>query len=205
MLTNKHSRVVPFLNKKSALNFQCGSSFLPLHYTKNTFAGQTVFGTLYAMSRIFIFLGVLYIALAAGGWWLFSDIVRANATSQTALISAQNELAAKEAELVILESENAALKQKIANVQPYASFLSVALCPTLESADKSALCMADGAEWLSQTIQTGSAVSDPAIRSEMSALMQSIGTKKQPSSKQFYEILKPLETRALKMIVEALN
>lgn len=156
------------------------------------------------MKKLAVLLGVVII-LVFGGWLVVRGTLDASATTQDKLALVEKALATKEAEIATLKSENEILKNNAHEARAYASFLSLALCPTLEHEDKNALCMNDGTEWLNQTIQTGMSVPDEVIKGHMSALLQTLGTKKPPSSKQFYELLKPLELRSLQMITEKLQ
>lgn len=156
------------------------------------------------MKKLTISLGAITV-LSLGGWLVMSGTLGASETTQERLATVEKALAAKEAEIATLKSENEILKNNAREARAYASFLSLALCPTLENEDKEALCMNDGTEWLNQTIQTGMSVPDEVIKGHMSSLLQTLGTKKPPSSKQFYELLKPLELRSLQMITEKLQ
>lgn len=157
------------------------------------------------MKKIVIFIGALFIISVLGGSLITLGIIRTNTATKTELKTAQNELVEKEIEIASLKTENVNLKDKVSNARAYVAFLSLALCPTLESANKDALCMQDGAEWLNQTIQTGMAVPDDTVNESLSSFIQSLDTKKRTSSKQFYELLKPLEAHSLRMIIERLN
>lgn len=156
------------------------------------------------MKKIIIFLGVLIIIAGIAGTSLFTlNIIRANTATKAELGAIQNTLTEKEAEITSLKTENETLKDKMSTARTYATFLSLALCPTLESGNKSSLCMHDGTEWFNQTLQAGSATADVTIKSSMDAFTQSLGNTKKLSSKQFHETLKPLEARAIRLIVES--
>ena len=169
------------------------------------FAGQPKSDIIVSMKNIVIFIGVLFVIGVLGGSLFTLGITRTNTAVKTKLETAQNELAKKETEITSLKTENETLKNKLSGARAYATFLSLALCPTLESVNKDALCMQDGAEWFNQTIQTGMTVPDDTIKESLNSFLQSLDTQKRTSSKQFYEFLKPLEVRALSMITEVLK
>lgn len=157
------------------------------------------------MKKIALLVGI-FIVLVLGGILVMVGSVgiydRARRKDRTA---GDAVLAAKETEIAALKDENEAIKRGVRDTRAYATFLSLALCPTLENENKDALCMQDGAEWLNQTIQTGMAVSDDMIKESLGSFLQSLDAQKQTSSKQFYDLLKPLEARALSMIIEVLK
>ena len=153
------------------------------------------------MNKVITFLIVLYLATFAGGWWLVSGALRATGTAQVTLATAEKTIAEKDAEIATLKSTN----KKFSEVQANALFLSLALCPTLEATDKNALCVKNGTEWFAQTIAAGTVIADPEIKGRMQMLIQSLSTKERPTAKQFYELLKPLEARSLKVITEILK
>lgn len=157
------------------------------------------------MKKIIVFISVLFVVGVLGGSLFTLGITRPNTAAKTKLETAQNELTTKEGEITSLKTENEALKNKLSDARAYAAFLSLALCPTLESANKDALCMQDGAEWLNQTIQAGTAVPDDMIKESLSSFLQSLDTQKRTSSKQFYDLLKPLEAHSLRQITEILQ
>lgn len=156
------------------------------------------------MKKLLVSLGAVII-LVFGGWLMMRSTLGASDTTQDKLATAEKALTTKEAELATLKSENEILKNNSREAREYALFLSLALCPTLENENKDALCMNDGAEWLNQTIQKGMSFPDETIKEHMSSFLQTLGTKKPPSSKQFYELLKPLELRSLQMVAEKLQ
>lgn len=155
------------------------------------------------MKKIIVFFGILTIAGILGGALFVLGIVHTSTVTKAELGTTRSALTEKEAEIALLKAENETLKDKMSATREYASFLSLALCPTLESGDRGSFCMRDGAEWLNQTIQAGAAVPDTAIKTSMDAFAQSLGNPKKISSKQFYETLKSLEARALRLIIES--
>lgn len=157
------------------------------------------------MKKIVIFIGALFVVGILGGSLFTLGITHTHTVTKTKLETAQNELINKEIKITSLKTENEALESKLSDARAYATFLSLALCPTLESVNKDALCIVNGAEWLNQTIQAGMAVPDDMAKESLSAFLQSLDTQKRTSSKQFYDLLKPLEAHSLRQITEVLR
>lgn len=156
------------------------------------------------MNRIVAFLTILYLILFAGGWWLLSGNLHTLSVTKDSLTASESLRIEKESEIATLRAENETLKKKIADSRTSVAFLALALCPVLETS-KDALCIKNGTEWLTKTIESGTSLSDPLAKEEMAKLLVSFSGKKQPSAKQFYELLKPVEIRALSSLAETLK
>lgn len=156
------------------------------------------------MSKIAIILGILAV-LALGSVMVTMGLFGGYGKARGESMAVEKMLATKEAEIATLKNENEVLKRSVGEARAYATFLSLALCPTLESDDKEALCVQDGAEWLNQTVQTGMSVPDDTIKENLNSFLQTLSSQKRPSSRQFYELLQPLEARALRQITEVLR
>ena len=98
-----------------------------------------------------------------------------------------------------------ALENKIADASVNTAFLALALCPTLEATNKEAPCIKNSTEWLSQTIISGTALTDPDAKTKVDALLVALGKKTKPNAKQLYEMLRPIEIDALKALEEGLR
>lgn len=149
------------------------------------------------MKRTLIFLVFVYLVSAAGAWVLLSKKAAASATTT-------NELAATKSILETEQVKNGELEAKIAAARANTEFLSLALCPTIETS-KDALCVKNSTEWFAQTIQTGTTLSDADTKTQIEALLVSLGKKKQPTAKEFYDLLKPIELSSLKSLAETLK
>lgn len=156
------------------------------------------------MNNIIKFLIILYLASALGVWVFVSRKMSANADLNVANATLVRELATTKNMLVVEQTTNETLRNKISDARANADFLSLALCPTLETS-KGALCVKDNTEWLSQTIQTGTTLTNTDTKTKMGILLVSLGGKKKPTSKEFYELLKPIETSSLKALIESLR
>ncbi len=159
----------------------------------------------FRMKRIVIFLVGLYLASALGIWALLSKNTKTNEELSRELATTKNELAATKDALETEKASLEVLEKKIAETRVNATFLSLALCPTLEATDKEALCIKNSTEWLSQTILSGTALTSPEAKTKMEALLIALGAKKKPTAKQLYEMLKPIEIDSLKVLVENLK
>lgn len=157
------------------------------------------------MKKIVIFLVVVYIVSAFGAWVLFSKNIGGNVVLTQEITSLKSELVlAKTA----LESEKTAridTEKKIVDARVNASFLALALCPTLEATNKDALCVKNSTEWLSQTIMSGTTLTSPGAKAKMDALLVALSKKTKPTAKQLYEMLRPIEVDALKALTESLK
>ncbi len=154
------------------------------------------------MKKIILFLVVLYIAPLAGGWFFYTKTIQTDLQDAKAL---EQSFTKVEQDLATQKAENELLKKKIADARVYASFLSIALCPVLESTDKEALCIKNNTEWFVQTIESGTSLPDQEAKDKMTTLVMSLTSKITPTAKQIYETLKPVEVRALKMLTESLR
>ncbi|SRR3989344_4701928 len=157
------------------------------------------------MKRIVIFLVIVYLVSVVGVWALFSKNTNTNVTISRELETIKNELVDTKTSLDAEKSSKAVLEKKISDASANALFLSLALCPTLEATDKNALCIKNSAEWFSQTIQAGTLITDTETKTKMDAFILSLGGKKSPTAKQFYESLKPIEIESLRTLVEGLK
>lgn len=157
------------------------------------------------MNRIVIFFVVVYLASAVGAWTFYSKNMGANASATQELVATKAELAVAITTLDTEKASHAELTKKIADARTNASFLSLALCPTLEATDKNALCVKNSTEWLSQTIISATALTSPDAKTKMDALLIALGKKTKPTAKQLYEMLKPIEVDSLKALTENLK
>lgn len=149
------------------------------------------------MKNVVKFLIGLYLISAFGVWALLSKNASTNIELEHELTNTKNLLIAK-------QTENAELNQKIASARSNIEFLSLTLCPVIETS-KEALCVKNSTEWFSQTIQIGTTFEDPEIKGKMEDLLITLGSKKRPTSKEFYELLKPIEAGLLKSLTENLK
>lgn len=157
------------------------------------------------MKRLIILFTILYVVtLASGGYFFFMNkvsnetVAQELATTKSALTGVQNNLEAE-------QSAQTELQKKITDANTNATFLARALCPTLESTNKEALCVKDNTEWFSQTMLAGTMITDPDTKTKMDALLVSLGAKTKPTAKQLYEMLKPIEVGSLKALTESLK
>lgn len=157
------------------------------------------------MNRIVIFLVVVYLASAVGAWAFYSKNMGAGASLTQELTTTKADLATANTALGTEKTSRTELEKKIADARINASFLSLALCPTLEATDKNALCVRNSTEWLSQTIISGTALTSPDAKTKMDALLIALGKKTKPTAKQLYEMLKPIEVDSLKALTENLK
>lgn len=157
------------------------------------------------MNRIVIFFVVVYLASAVGAWAFYSKNMGTSATLAEELTATKAELAVAKTALDTEKASRAEGEKKITNARTNASFLSLALCPTLEATDKNALCIKNGTEWLSQTIISGTALTNTDAKTKMEALLIALGKKTKPTAKQLYEMLKPIEVDSLKALSENLK
>ena len=157
------------------------------------------------MNKLTTSLIIIYALTSLGGWYIFSKNASTNTTLSRELLGTKNELSITKDKLVSEQAALTSLKNKTTEAYANAAFLALALCPTLEATNKDALCVEDNTEWFSQTIQTGTLITDHDIKNRMGALLVSIGAKKKPTAKQLYEMLKPIESDSLKALVENLK
>lgn len=157
------------------------------------------------MTKTIKFLIGLYFVSAVLAWALFTTNTGTNINLAKELAATKNELATTKSTLESHVTEHAILDKKVAEARANANFLSLALCPAVESANVNALCIKNSAEWFSQTVQAGTLITDPDTKTKMDMLLVSLGSKKQPTAKQFYEMLKPVEVNSLKAITENLK
>lgn len=151
------------------------------------------------MKRALIFVTILYILSAAGGGYLYlKNKVSNELEVKKVIITLKADLSAEQA-------KTAGLEQKITSSGINAKFLALALCPTLQATDENALCVKDNTEWFSQTIIAGTMITDADTKSKMATLLVSLGAKTKPTSKQLYEMLKPIEASSLKVLSENLK
>lgn len=157
------------------------------------------------MKRIVIFLIIVYLVSALGAWALLSKNTQTNTSLAGELVTIKNELSSAKSAFETEKLSRETLEKKIADARASATFLSLALCPTLEATDKDALCMKNSTEWLSQTILSGTALTSPEAKAKMEALLIALGAKKKPTAKQLYELLKPIEIDSLRVLTENLK
>lgn len=157
------------------------------------------------MTKTIKFLVGLYLVSAVGALALFATNAGTNTNLTKELAATKNELATAKNTLESHVAERAILDKKVAEARANAAFLSFALCPALESANANALCIKNSTEWFSQTVQAGTLITDPDTKIKMDMLLVSLGSKKQPTAKQFYEMLKPVEVNSLRAIAENLK
>ncbi|HAS85024.1 MAG TPA: hypothetical protein DCS23_03085 [Candidatus Yonathbacteria bacterium] len=150
------------------------------------------------MKRILILLVVLYTIFVFGAWFIFSENTRTKATLASEISNLKTEIAMEKSLRITLE-------EKIAESRVNASFLALALCPTLEATNKEAFCIKNSTEWLSQTITSGTALTDTDAKAKMDVLLVALGKKTKPTAKQLYEMLRPIEVDALKALTENLK
>lgn len=157
------------------------------------------------MNRVVIFLVVVYLASAVGAWTFYSKKMEASASLAQELTAIKAELAVAKTALDGDKKSRAELEKKFADARTNASFLSLALCPTLEATNKDALCIKNGTEWLSQTIISGTALTNSDAKAKMDALLIALGKKTKPTAKELYEMLKPIEVDSLKALTDNLK
>lgn len=157
------------------------------------------------MKRIVTFLVILYVISTFGAWALFSKNTATN-------VQLAQEIGAKNAEIEslknTLETEKSArvtAEKKIYDARTNSNFLTLALCPTLEATDRNALCVKNNTEWFSQTVIAGTVITSPLVKAKMETLLAALGSKMKPTSKQIYEILRPIEAESLKALTENLK
>lgn len=157
------------------------------------------------MKRVFVFFTVVYILSAFGGWMFFTKNMNENMALTQELSVTKAELLSLKATLDTEKVSREALEKKIADARANVTFLSLALCPTLEATNKDALCVTNSTEWLSQTILAGTALTNTEAKTEMDSLLIALGGKTKPTAKQLYEMLKPIEVNSLKALAEHLT
>lgn len=157
------------------------------------------------MKRVVIFLVIVYLLSAFGAWVLFSKNVGANVVLNQELANIKTELANTKTDLNAEKTAREVAEGKIANAKINASFLALALCPTLEATNKEALCVKNSTEWLSQTILSGTALTDADAKAKMETLLTALSKKTKPTAKQLYEMLRPIEVDTLRAITENLK
>ena len=157
------------------------------------------------MTKTIKFLIGLYLLSAIGVWALFSQNTETNTSLMQELDKTNGELAAVKTILETEQAIRALTDKKISEARTNINFLTLALCPTLEATNKDALCIKNNAEWFSQTIQAGTLIATPETKAKMDALLISLGSKKQPTAKQFYEMLKQIEIDSLKALSRTLK
>jgi len=157
------------------------------------------------MKRIHIFLFVLYIIFVFGALFIFSENTSEKATLVSEITNLKTELANTKNDLDAERSLRVILEEKISGSRVNASFLALALCPTLEATNNEAFCIKNSTEWLSQTIISGIALTDPEAKAKMETLLVALGKKTKPTAKQLYEMLRPIEVDSLKALTENLK
>lgn len=157
------------------------------------------------MKKVVIFLVVVYTLSVFGAWVLFSKNVGANVVLNQELALVKTELANTKNKLDAEKNARDQMEKKIDAAKINASFLALALCPTLDATNKDAPCVKNSTEWLSQTILSGTALTDTQEKMKMETLLVALGKKTKPTAKQLYEMLKPIEVDALKNLVEILK
>ncbi|PIX57323.1 MAG: hypothetical protein CO060_00420 [Candidatus Yonathbacteria bacterium CG_4_9_14_0_2_um_filter_43_16] len=157
------------------------------------------------MKRIHIFLFVLYIIFVFGAWFIFSENTSEKATLVSEITNLKTELANTKNDLDAERSLRVILEEKISGSRVNASFLALALCPTLEATNNEAFCIKNSTEWLSQTIISGIALTDPEAKAKMETLLVALGKKTKPTAKQLYEMLRPIEIDSLKALTKNLK
>ena len=157
------------------------------------------------MKKIVVFLVVLYAVSAFSVWGFYSKNTAVNTKTASELTVAKGELIAIKTAFEAEKASREALEKKIVDASVNSTFLALALCPTLETTDKNALCMKNSTEWLSQTIISGTALTSPEAKAKMDALLVALGKKTKPTAKQLYEMLRPIEVDSLKALTESLK
>lgn len=157
------------------------------------------------MKKVVIFLVVVYTLSVFGAWVLFSKNVGANVILNQELANVKTKLANTKTDLDAEKTARAEAEKKIADAKINASFLALALCPTLEATNKDAPCVKNSTEWLSQTILSGTALTDAQAKAKMETLLTALGKKTKPTAKQLYEMLRPIEVDALNALTEILR
>ncbi|MBI5799023.1 MAG: hypothetical protein HZB10_03775 [Candidatus Yonathbacteria bacterium] len=157
------------------------------------------------MNRIIIFLVIVYLVSALGAWALFSKNVGTNATLSREIAMIKIELDGAKTAIEAEKTSRVAIEKRIVNARVNATFLELALCPTLEATNKNAPCIKNSADWLSQTIILGTALASTDAKSNMDALLVALSKKTKPTAKQLYEMLRPVEVIALRDISTALK
>ena len=149
---------------------------------------------------------VFYIVSIAGGWaWYTKTAQTQKLQSDTLTSTLEQRVTKTEQDLATQKTENEGLKKKIADSHEYASFLSLALCPVLETGNSEALCVKNSTEWFTETIESGTVLPDQEAKEKMTKLILSLTGKKKPTAKQIYETLKPVQVRALNVLTENLK
>ncbi|MBI5078244.1 MAG: hypothetical protein HZB11_02710 [Candidatus Yonathbacteria bacterium] len=157
------------------------------------------------MKRIIIFLVIVYLVSAVGAWALFSKNMGTNAKISRELKVAKKEIADAKSALDTEKATLHTLEKKVSDARINATFLALAICPALEATNKNAPCVKNSTEWFSQTILSGTALTDPEAKAKMDSLLVSLGSTKKPTAKQLYEMLKPIESGSLKALIEDLK
>ncbi len=157
------------------------------------------------MKRVVFFLVIVYIISAFGAWIFLSKTIGANIALNQEVAAVKTELANTKNELDAEKLARETAEKKIVDAQINVSFLANALCPTLEATNKEALCVKNSTEWLSQTILSGTALTDAQAKTKMDELLVALGKKTKPTAKQLYEMLRPIEVASLNDLVEVLK
>ncbi|MDO8604830.1 MAG: hypothetical protein Q7K40_05575 [bacterium] len=157
------------------------------------------------MKRIIIFLVLLYLISALGVWAFFSKSASTTASLSKELSATKNEIAIVKSSLDAEKVARVMFEDKVSHARANATFLSLALCPTLEATNKEAPCIKNSTEWLSETLVSGTALTSPDTKEKMDALLVALSKKVKPTAKQLYEMLKPIEVSSLKALVENLE
>ena len=157
------------------------------------------------MKNTVVIFAIIYVASLAGGGYLFlKNKTTAGALTQE-IATTKAALATVQTNLNTAQAAQTDLKKKITEANANAEFLTLALCPTLESTNKDALCVKDNTEWFSQTMQAGTMITDPDTKMKMDTLLVALGAKTKPTAKQLYEMLKPIEIGSLIALTENLK
>lgn len=157
------------------------------------------------MKKALVFLVIIYAVGGFGAWTFYSKNIATNTETANELATSKSELIATKTALDRELASREALEKKVADARVNSAFLALALCPTLEATDKNAQCVKNSTEWLSQTIISGTALTDADAKTRMDALLTAIGKKTKPTAKQLYEMLRPIEVASLKDLVEVLK
>lgn len=157
------------------------------------------------MNRFNIFLTIIYIcsAVLVGVFFIKNNDAKSSLAQE--LSTAKKDLASAN---TAFETEKAArenLEKKIAQARLNANFLSLALCPTIETTNKEALCFKDSAGWISEMLITGTAIPNAEVKEKIDLLLVALGNKTKPTTKQLYEMLKPIEVESLRILNENLQ
>ena len=122
------------------------------------------------MKFIIIFLILLHVTTGGIGYKIYNDKITDTSVTNQGIEDSKTAL---ENETVLkreLEEKHNAARINI-------TFLTLALCPTLETKNPDAFCIKNSTEWLTQTLVAGMALTDPEAKAKMEILLTRLGGK----------------------------